>query len=169
MNIVLIGMMGSGKSEVGKKLADKLNYQYVDTDEMIEKDVGYSINEIFQNKGENSFRELEKKAVNCVSLLDNHVISTGGGVVKNSDNMEELEKNSYVICLKADSQTLYNRLKDKKDRPLLKVENPQQKLKELLSKRKKYYKRCHYEVDTCDKNIEEVVGSIMGYILKNED
>lgn len=169
MNIVLTGMMGSGKTVVGKQLAESLDYQYIDTDEMIEEDVGYSINKIFERKGESSFRNLEKKAVKCVSLLDNFVISTGGGVVKNSENMDELEKNSYIICLKADAKTLYQRLKGKDDRPLLKVEDPQKKLEELIDKRAEYYDRCHYAVDTRDKSIEEVVEEIVEFIRENAD
>ncbi|MGM0440938.1 MAG: shikimate kinase [Elusimicrobiota bacterium] len=167
LNIVLTGMMGSGKTVVGKKLAEELGYHYIDTDEMIEKDVGYSINEIFEKDGEKSFRELEKKAVKCVSLLDKHVIATGGGVVKNSENMDELEKNSYIICLKADAATLYQRLKREDNRPLLKVADPEKKLEELLKKRAGYYKRCHYAVDTRDKNIREVVEEIKGFIKDN--
>ena len=101
MNIVLTGMMGTGKTVVGKKLAQKLNMKYISTDEIIEKDAGMSIPKIFKRKGEPYFRNVETKAVKCVALLDNFVIDTGGGVVQRSENMEELERNGVIICLTA--------------------------------------------------------------------
>ncbi len=119
MNIVLTGMMGSGKSTVGRELADKLDFKYIDTDNMIEKQVGKSISDIFEKAGESSFRKLEKDAVRCVALLDNYIISTGGGVVKDNENLKELRKKSVVVYLYAPAEILYDRLKKKKIDPCL--------------------------------------------------
>ncbi|MFW6134999.1 MAG: shikimate kinase [Elusimicrobiota bacterium] len=164
MNIVLTGMMGTGKSTVGKKLASVLGMEYIDVDEMIEKDTGKSINKIFENDGEEKFREIEKKAVKVVSLLNNHVVSTGGGVVKDSENMEELEKNSVVICLRARPEIIYERTKKHSNRPLLKVKDPEKAIKELMSKREKFYKRCDLMVDTSEKKVDEIVKKIIDFI-----
>ncbi|MGM0568154.1 MAG: shikimate kinase [Elusimicrobiota bacterium] len=164
MNIVLTGMMATGKSSVGRNLAEILAMGYMDTDDLIEKDVGLSIPEIFEKLGEDEFRRLEKKAVRCVSLLDNFVISTGGGVVKDSSNMDELEKNGVVVCLTASAEELYRRAKKASNRPLLKVSRPLDKIKELMRKRNKYYSRCDLRVDTTEKKPDEVTDEIIAFI-----
>ncbi len=164
MNIVLTGMMGTGKSIVGKKLARKLNMSYVDTDEVIEKEAGCSINEIFAGDGEKKFRIIEKKAVKYVSLLNNYVISTGGGVVKYAENMDELEKNAVIICLTADPDTIYKRTKKYINRPLLKVDDPEKEIEKLLKQREKFYSRCDLMIDTSNKKVNEITGDIVKYI-----
>jgi len=164
MNIVLTGMMGTGKTAVGKKLAQKLNMKYISTDEIIEKDVGMPIPKIFEKKGEPHFRDVETKAVKCVAMLDNFVIDTGGGVVQRSENMEELERNGFIICLTASPETILRRTSKTNYRPLLNVENPKKEIKELFKKREKFYKRCSRMIDTSHKGIEEVVDEIIKFI-----
>jgi len=168
MNIVLTGMMGTGKTAVGKKLAQKLNMKYIGTDEIIEKDVGMSIPKIFHRKGEPYFRDVETKAVKCVAMLDNFVIDTGGGVVQRSENMEELERNGTIICLTASPEVILKRTSKTNYRPLLNVDDPVSEVKKLLKRRKKFYKRCNRMIDTSDKGIEEVVDEIMKFLSERE-
>ncbi len=169
MNIVLTGMMGTGKTIVGKKLAQKLSMKYISTDEMIEKDVGMSIPKIFQRNGEPYFRELETKAVKCVAMLDNFVIDTGGGVVQKSENMEELERNGAIICLTATPEVILKRTSKTNYRPLLNVDNPVKEIEKLLRKRKKFYKRCNRMIDTSRKGIEEVVDEIIKFVSERDN
>jgi len=169
MNIVLTGMMGSGKTTVGKKLAQKLGMDYIDTDEMIEKDVGKSINEIFEKKGESEFRRVEKKAVKMVAMLNNYVISTGGGVVKDMENMEELERNGLVVCLWVSPDEIYNRTKKQTHRPLLNVKNPVEAINKIVKERKKLYNRCDFMIETTNKKVKDIVNEIIEFIEKNKE
>jgi len=148
MNIVLTGFMGTGKSTVGKIVADKLSYQYLDTDESIQKDVRMSISDIFAKKGEPFFREVESKIIELVSLLDKFVIATGGGVPLKASNMDLLEKNGRIFCLSAKPETILERLKGDSSRPLLKKKDPLAEIKNLLEQRKDYYKRCFRVIET---------------------
>ena len=100
-NIVLVGFMGTGKSSIGKRLSTQLRMRYVDTDDIIERDSGRRISDIFAEDGEPTFRELESEAVCKVSKLYNYVISTGGGVVLKESNMVELKRNGIIFCLTA--------------------------------------------------------------------
>lgn len=168
MNIVLTGMMGTGKTVVGKKLAQELNMKYISTDEMIEKDVGMSIAKIFKRKGEPYFRDVETKAIKCVAMLDNYVIDTGGGVVQRKENMEELERNGAIICLTASPEVILKRTRKTNYRPLLNVDNPVSEIKKLLKKRERFYKRCSRMIDTSNKGIEEVVDEIMKFFSDRE-
>jgi shikimate kinase len=168
MNIVLTGMMGTGKTAVGKKLAQKLNMIYISTDEMIEKDVGMTIPEIFKEKGEPYFRDWETKAIQRVAMLDNLVIDTGGGVVLRKENMEELERNGVIICLTASPEVILRRTSKTNYRPLLKVENPENEVRKLLKKREQFYKRCSRMIDTSNKELEEVVDEIIKFLSGSE-
>lgn len=163
MNIVLIGFMGTGKSETGRLLAKKLCWQFFDTDDMIEREVGMKIPQIFAKHGEPYFREAEAKAIGLVSLLDKTVISCGGGAVTRKENMDELEKNGLVICLTASPEVILERTKKNIDRPLLQVKNPLSRIRELLAERRKYYQRCTITIDTT--NI--LPAQVVELILKN--
>ncbi len=164
----MTGMMGTGKTVVGKKLAQKLNMKYISTDEMIEKDVGMSIPKIFKRKGEPYFRDVETKAIKCVAMLDNYVIDTGGGVVQRNENMEELERNGAIICLTASPEVILGRTRKTNYRPLLNVDNPVSAIKKLLKKRERFYKRCSRMIDTSNKGIQEVVDEIMKFLSERE-
>jgi len=163
MNIVLTGFMGTGKSAVGKLLAARLGWQFIDTDEMIEKEVGMKIPEIFARRGEPAFRDAETEAVRLVSLLDKMVVSCGGGVVLRSENMDELEKSGIVVCLTASPETILARTKNNTDRPLLKTKDPLAKIKELLSARSGCYARCHCAIDTSTLSPAEVATAILSH------
>lgn len=165
MNIVLTGFMASGKTEVGKRLATKLKMQYIDVDEVIEKDTNLEISKIFEKFGENTFRDLEIKAVKCVAMLDNYVIATGGGVVIRPENISELRQNGKIIYLSATAETILKRVGDAKTRPLLAHENDKlAKIRELLVTRQPYYKNCDWEIDTTDLSVGQVVEKIISYV-----
>ena len=164
MNIVFTGFMGTGKTSVGRKVARKLDMKYIDTDEVIEKDVGAGITQIFQQHGEAHFREVESKVVKCVSMLDGFVICTGGGVVLSENNMKELEKKGRVICLTAEPAEILKRTKGTNYRPLLNVEDPEGKIRERLAKRERYYKKCSVMIDTTGKKIDDIVTEVLDYL-----
>ncbi len=119
MNIVLTGFMGTGKSIVAKKLAQKLGMGYVDTDKIIEDREGREIRKIFEEKGEDYFREIETKIIKQVSSLNNYVIATGGGVVLKEENIKALRKKGVIIYLSANPEIILKRTDKNEERPLL--------------------------------------------------
>lgn len=166
MNIALIGFMGSGKSSVGKTLAKELHIDYISMDEEILKESKLdSINQIFEKHGELKFRELEINTAKMLPNLDNIVIDTGGGVVENKIIIDYLKKNSKIIYLKTPFETIKNRLKDDKTRPLF---NSLKQAEELYNFRKPLYKRySDYNVNTYRKQPEEIACEILR-IIKND-
>ena len=137
MIFYLIGMMGSGKSSVGKLLANKLQFSNIDIDKEIEKDEKLSIKEIFEKKGENYFREIESKYL--LRKRNSAVVSCGGGIILNKKNREFLRTNGYTIYLKSSIPTLEKRLLNKSSRPLLNNDNLKETLINIYSKRKTLY------------------------------
>ena len=160
-NIILLGFMGTGKSVVGKKLSRILKRELVDTDKLIEKKAGKSIPEIFSEDGEEHFRDLESEVAKEVSKNKNCVIITGGGIVLREDNIRTLRKNGILICLEASPEAIYERVKRDKYRPLLQVENPLQKIKDMLEYRKIFYDEADYFIDTSELTINEVVDEVI--------
>ena len=166
-NIIITGFMGTGKSVVAKELARKLKMEYIDTDQVIEKRQGLTIADIFTRYGENYFREQENKLVKELSQKENMVIATGGGTLLSSDNARILSQRGQIICLYADSQTIYNRVKRKNNRPLLNGENILDKINHLLKERKKIYDSIKCKIDTTNFTTQEVVDKIIN-LLKLE-
>lgn len=167
-NIILTGFMGSGKSTIAKVLSKTIAIPLVDTDDLIVKEEGISINEIFEKYGEGHFRNLETDMAKKCSKLNKHIISTGGGIVLKKENTDYLKENGIIFFLEASPETVYNRIKHKTDRPLLKVENPIEKIKELLEKRKEAYNSTYdYKIITDDKDIKEIVDEIIEIYKKN--
>lgn len=164
MNIVLLGFMGTGKTSVAKKLADELGRQFIEMDSIIEEREGMSINDIFAKKGEPYFRMVESDVIKELSSKNGLVISAGGGVVLNPDNIKELQKNSILICLSATPEEIYKRVGDERHRPLLKVEDPLKRIKELLDYRRPYYDKIPIQIDTTGKGVDEVVKECTRYI-----
>jgi len=137
MIFYLIGMMGSGKSSVGKLLANKLQFSNIDIDKEIEKDEKLSIKEIFEKKGENYFREIESKYLLRKRKLA--VVSCGGGIILNKKNREFLKTSGYTIYLKSSIPTLEKRLLNENGRPLLSNNNLKETLINIYSNRKTLY------------------------------
>jgi shikimate kinase len=149
--IVLIGYMGSGKTTTGTELAKLANRDFIDLDVYIEQKYGQTINDIFQSKGENYFREIEKVGLNEVMQLENVVISLGGGTPCFYDNMDTIKANSFSIYLKAEDRLIVNRLQNaKSSRPLVKDYTTEQLfdyVKEMLWIREPYYNQANLLVD----------------------
>jgi shikimate kinase len=159
-NIVLVGFMGTGKTAVAKALASELKMKYVSVDALIEEREGRSINDIFTGDGEKHFRRVEKEIVKEVSSGTNQVLDPGGGVVLDADNMENLRRSGTIICLWATPEAIHQRTKDHSHRPLLNVEDPQQRIDEMLEARKPFYKKADIHIDTTDLNVAVVVEQI---------
>ena len=167
-NIILIGYMGCGKSTIGKALAKKKEKSFLDTDAYIEAKEGCLISQIFAEKGEMYFRDLETKVLK--ELLEDQdepgIISVGGGLPVREENQELLKQLGRVIYLKATPETLYDRLKGDTTRPLLQTTNPKEKIKEMLAVREEKYQAAAYETIVVDgKKIEDIVEEIC---IKNE-
>ncbi|MEE2619732.1 MAG: shikimate kinase, partial [Candidatus Poribacteria bacterium] len=161
-NIVLIGFMGTGKTSVGQRISEKLQMPIVDTDTIVETDNQMIIGEIFDRYGEDYFRNLENAAVHKASKYTNHIISTGGGVVLRIENLNLLQENGLLFCLRATPEEIFKRIKDESHRPLLKDPNPPNKIRRLLQKRQAQYQRIEHQIETTDLSIEEVTNQIIG-------
>lgn len=159
-NIVLIGLMGSGKSSSGQALAKMLKREIFSTDEIIEHHEAKPISQIFEEHGEAYFRQLEKELVKDLVKKKDAVIDCGGGVFVNEENRKNLKQNGIVIYLSGSVDTLYNRVKARTHRPLLQVEDPKKKLTDLLNEREKFYKEAHLTFKTDGKTPQEVAEDI---------
>jgi shikimate kinase len=164
VNIYLVGFMGTGKTSVAKILAGRLKMQFVEMDSEIEKREDKPITRIFSEEGEDYFRKAEKETTAEISKKDNLVVSCGGGVVLDEDNIEKLKKTGIVICLWAGPNTIYERVKEKKHRPLLNVENPKKRIEELLEARRPFYEKSDYSIDTSNLSLEEAANKIIKII-----
>ena len=160
-NIVLIGLMGSGKTTIGKKVAEKLNMKFVDTDELITQKAKKSIKLIFAEDGELFFRDLESEVIEEASRQENIVISTGGGVVLREENIDNLKKNGILFHLFAPAEELFERIKDDSERPLINTENPVKTLKTIQDNREIFYGQADFKINTGEKPPDEAADEII--------
>ena len=165
-NIYLTGFMGTGKTTIGKILAKKLNLEFVEMDQIIEQREGQKIVNIFAEKGENYFRDKERALLEELSLKENLVISCGGGLICNEQNLNLVKNSGIAITLNASVSNIYERTKKYTDRPLLNVDNPLKKIAELLNERTPYYEQAHHIINTDNRSTGTVVEKIL-FILKN--
>jgi shikimate kinase len=156
-NIILTGFMGVGKTSIGTRLASDLGYTFVDTDELIEADQKMTITEIFAQKGESSFRDVEARIIRTVLEHENQVVSTGGGAVIRDENRDAFKRAGLVVCLTARPEVIYERIKHETHRPLLKVADPMAKIRDLLESRAKFYGQADLIIDTSEKSVDEAV------------
>ena len=162
MNIVLFGFMATGKTTIGKILAEKLNYGFIDTDQLIEEDNGKKITKIFEEHGEDYFRKLEKKAVKKAAKLDKQIIACGGGAVLDPRSVEHLKKNGNLVLLKASVDEIIKRTRDDTSRPLLQGDDPKSKARVLLEKRSNVYdKVADIMIDTTGRDPEKIAKEIL--------
>lgn len=166
-NIFLVGFMGAGKSTVGKILADKTGYTFLDADKVIEEQAGTTITQIFAEHGEQYFRDLESESLEELAGNSNQVIATGGGVVQRDRNWQAIKENGVSIYLKASVETIWDRIKDDTSRPLLQVENPIETARELLNKRTEMYERADMVVSTDHLSLEQVAANILNLLSQN--
>ena len=159
-NIILTGFMGTGKSTVGKKIAERLGWQFIDTDEVIEEKAGVTISNIFAKQGEAYFRALERRVIDSVCCGAGKIIATGGGAMTNEENAQRLQDSGTVICLTAAPEIILSRVQGNTDRPLLHGENPLEKIKTMLTARAKSYAKVDITIDTSQISIDETVETI---------
>ena len=149
-NLTLTGMMGVGKTTIGKRLAKKLKYSFKDIDKIIEKKEGQSIKAIFKHKGEGYFRKIEEETTLIEIKKKKSVISLGGGAFLNNSIRRHIKKYSISFWLDIPIKVLMKRLKKNKNRPLLDKENLNATIKKIYLERKKFYIKANYKVD-CEK------------------
>ncbi len=164
-SIVLIGMMGAGKSSVGRCLQRQTGLSRFDTDEMAASKLGLSIPEIFSKFGEEKFREIETQALRELDPAKAVIVVTGGGIVLRDENVDLLKRLGTVVWLEAQEETLFERASHRGNRPLLKTENPRKTLSEILRARSPLYARvADIRVDTSALNHDEVAAAILSKI-----
>jgi shikimate kinase len=166
-NFVLIGFMGAGKTAVGKELAKILGMKLIDVDTEIEKSGQITINEIFSQFGEPRFREIETAMIRRIAAGENLIISTGGGAVLKQENMDTLRENGVIVCLMASPETILKRTSTSNDRPLLKVENPLEKINQLLTFRRPFYEKADIMIDTENKTPLQIAEEIIEKIKRS--
>ena len=161
-NIYLIGLMGSGKTTLGKVLSKKLEKHFYDSDQVIEEKLGVNVPMIFEYEGEAGFREREKDILKELVSKQNIVLATGGGIILSESNRDLLAKNGIVIYLKSNQKDLILRMKNDKTRPLLKNGNVELIIKKLCQEREPLYEEIEdFKIATKNKRIHEVVNEII--------
>ena len=168
-NIFLVGMMGAGKTSVGRVLAKRLNKVFHDSDQVIEERTGVKIPVIFEIEGERGFRSRESAVLDELTMLDNVVLATGGGAVLASENRERLQARGTVVYLRASVKDLLNRTRHDKNRPLLQTADPRARLNELFDMRDPLYREvAHITIDTGSQSLTSLV-SRLHHVLECQD
>jgi shikimate kinase len=159
----LVGMPGSGKSTVGRQLANRLRVPFVDLDQELEKTLGCSIRQFFETEGEARFRDVESRALaQVVAEPGGMVLSTGGGAVLRPENRALLRQFGNVMYLRASPEDIFRRVRHDRTRPLLQVDNPQARLRELYAQRDALYRDCaHFIIETGRPTVGTLVNMIM--------
>jgi shikimate kinase len=152
--------MGTGKSTIGKKLAERLGRRFIDTDILIEKETGMTISTIFTERGEAHFRMLERAAIVRVCKEQEVVVATGGGVLVDEENTRRLKESGTIICLTATPEVILSRVQLTDDRPLLHGDNPLEKIRSLLAARADAYAKADLTIDTSLCGVDEVVDTV---------
>lgn len=160
--IVLVGLMGAGKTTIGKRLADKLDLKFIDIDEKIEKQEGMKISKIFSEKGEEYFREVEKNAIaEELNSGEVNVMATGGGAFLNKETRKLIKKNSISVWLRAGIEMILERVSRNSDRPLLAGDNKREVLEKLIEERYPVYAEADLIVDSDNGPHYKVVDEII--------
>ena len=160
VNLALIGFMGTGKTSVGRHVADNLGFEFLDTDDLVQMRTGRSIVDIFDKDGEPAFRELERQVVHELSTREKTVIATGGGLPTHAENLAALKSFALVICLWASPEKIWERVKNQSHRPLLHAADPQKKIRELLAVREPFYKEADVLINTDLRSVREAAQQI---------
>ena len=164
-NIFIIGSMGSGKTSIGKILAKNNHLSFLDTDHEIIRSCGYSIPDIFEKFGEEHFRNLETEQLRKMDTIENHVISTGGGIVLKDDNKKLMKSLGLIIFLDINISSQMDRVKNRKNRPLLNDKNLKDNLLSLKKIRDPIYKKIsNYIIDVSGKERDQVINEIQKII-----
>lgn len=169
MNIILIGFRGAGKTTVGSMLSQRLGKEFIDADEYLEQKEGKTIKDIFAIGGERLFREIEAQVIAELSLLNNKIIATGGGVILREENIKNLKRNGIFIFLDADADTLYRRISGdsltNRRRPNLTSQGGYQEIQHLLELRKPLYdKAADCVINTAGITLSDIVDKIVTFV-----
>ena len=159
-NIALVGFMGTGKTSVGHCLAAMLRFQFLDTDELIERQAQKRISTIFSEDGEVRFRQYESDVVEELCFRRRTIISTGGGLVTHSDNMERLKSSALVVCLWASPDVIWSRVRQQSHRPLLNTPDPRARIRELLNERERFYRESDVLINTEVRSVKQVAHQV---------
>mgnify|MGYP001156452841 FL=1 len=159
--IVLVGMMGSGKSHVGRLLAERLNRSFYDADKILEEEQGRSISDIFSSDGESAFREMEADLIERLMQKNDAVISTGGGAVVTPSVLSKVKEQSVSVWLQTSVDKIIPRVINDKNRPLLQCGDPKSKLNALMDVREPLYAQADIHITNEDIAVEDVVNKIV--------
>lgn len=160
--LILVGMMGAGKSTVGRRLAQRLGRRFVDADAALEERCGVSVSTIFELEGEPGFRRREAAILDELTRMPSIVLATGGGAVLAEENRRLLHERGHVVYLKATAADLWHRLRRDRSRPLLRTANPRERIVELLAEREPLYESiAHSIVSTARQPIDQLVTDII--------
>jgi len=161
-NIYLVGLMGAGKTTVGRQLAQRLGKRFHDTDHEIERRTGVRVATIFEIEGEAGFRARESQALEALTAMEDVVLATGGGIVLQPENRAALKDHGFVIYLRAQPRDLWARTRHDKSRPLLRTEDPLKRLEELFAVRDPLYREvADLVVDTGRQSVSILVGQLL--------
>ena len=161
VNLALIGFMGAGKTSVGRLVAEQLHFNYLDTDEMIQSRTARTIADIFEKDGEPAFRKLEEQVVAELAACRRTVISTGGGLPVNPQNLASLKTHALTVCLWASPEKIWERVRNQTHRPLLSGPNPRLKITELLATREPFYRQADVLINTDLRSAREVTQQVV--------
>ena len=157
VNLYLVGFMGTGKSTIGRRVAEELKMTFVDSDNAIEKVAGMRVSEIFEKHGEAHFRTLEREFVDDGHPAGGTVVACGGGLIVQPGMLELLQTKGVIVCLVASEETILNRVSGNRNRPLLNVEDQSKHVHELLKEREPIYKRVNTRIMTDHRPVSSVV------------
>jgi shikimate kinase len=162
MTISLVGMPGCGKSTVGRHLAKQLHLRFVDSDSEIEKRIGMPIRDYFSSAGEAAFRDVEQDVLDGLASLQGIVLATGGGAVLRPSTRDALHSRTHVFYLRNSPEELHRRLRHDTHRPLLQVDDPLQRLRELYRERDPLYRRtAHFVVEAARPSVPALIGMVL--------
>jgi shikimate kinase len=165
-NIVITGFIGTGKTVIGRMVAQIMNREFYDTDCLIIRQTGLSINEIFREMGELYFRNLEHDFLLELRMNNNSVISTGGGTLLNRDNIRLMEQRGIIFCLNSAPEIILQRISNDIERPLLSAPSLKQ-IKKILAQRKEAYASFQYQLETSNRSIDEIAENIVSVYLND--
>jgi shikimate kinase len=164
-NLVLVGLMGAGKSAIGRLVAQQLGLPFIDTDTEIERVSRMTISELFAAYGEEEFRALETRVIKRLMRSGPRVVSTGGGAFINEKTRRQIERGGVSVWLNADLDVLWERVNKRDHRPLLKTENPKQTLKDLMDKRYPIYALADITVQSRDERKEVIAAEVLTAVI----
>lgn len=163
-NIYLVGFMGTGKSSVGRFLAEQTGRKFIDLDDLIEIKEKRKISDIFAKDSEAYFRKVEKQALIEVSVKQEIIVACGGGIVIDPENIKVMKKTGKIICLTAKPEVILKRTKGYSHRPLLKVDDSKKQIEFLLKKRVALYALADISIDTSELTLQEVAEEVLKFV-----